>query len=148
MVTTPLIFPVEAFERILQRGARRRALVFVLPLLVVDSEQGLDAERQGSGGRGATMGLRGSSFRRPRSYRTLRTLLSVGVLMRSGRGWRFWSPGTSEPGPDDHVICPLEHEGKSCGPHWVGGYEELNPPTCRRHGKVMWLCKGCRLCRV
>jgi hypothetical protein len=63
-----------------------------------------------------------------------------------GWGWRFWLPGKSKRWPADHVICPLEREG--CGPHWVRGYEERNPPRCRQHGMVMRRCKGCRHRRV
>ena len=134
-MTAPPLFTIEQFDRILQREARRRALVLVLPLLVVDSEQGVGADRQVPRRQEAKMGLGGS-------YRTVRTLLGVGVLINGGHGWRFWLPGKSRRGSADHVICPLEHDG--CGPHWIRGYEERNPPKCRQHGRVMRRCRGCR----
>jgi hypothetical protein len=134
MVTATTLFSIEEFERILHQEARRQALVIVLPLLV-DSEHGVGPDRQAPGRREARMRLGGS-------YRTVRRLLGVGVLINSGHGWRFWLPGKSREGAGDHVICPHERDG--CGPHWVRGYEERNPPKCRQHRAVMRRCRGCR----
>jgi hypothetical protein len=135
-MTATALFPIEQFERILHLVARRRALVFVLPLLVVDSEQGVGPDRQAPGRREARMRFGGS-------YRTVRTVLGTGVLINGGHGWKFWLPGKPKRGSSDHVICPLE-ERDDCGPHWVRGYEERNPPRCRQHSAVMRRCKGCR----
>jgi hypothetical protein len=115
----------------------------VLPLLIADSEQAASAEeQQAPRWLGVNMRLGGSSSRISGSYRAVRTLLGVGVLIDGGHGWRHFLPGKSKRGSADHVICPREKDG--CGPHWVHGYEERNPPPCSRHGTEMRLCKGCR----